>query len=77
METMSISEFKAKCLAALERVRRTRKPILITKRGKPVAQIDPPPLDEATSWSGIMKGSIEILGDIVEPLPREDWGRLG
>lgn len=69
---MPIAEFKATCLAALEHVRRTRKPILITKRGKPVAQIDPPPL-EVTSWSGIMKGSIEILGDIVEPLPAKDW----
>ncbi|HVL32749.1 MAG TPA: type II toxin-antitoxin system prevent-host-death family antitoxin [Actinomycetota bacterium] len=72
---MSISEFKATCLAALERVRKTREPLLVTKRGKPIAQIVPPPVDETTSWYGIMPG-VE-LEDIVEPLPREAWGRLG
>ena len=41
METMAVSKFKASCLAVLQRVRRTRKPVLITRFGKPVAEIVP------------------------------------
>ena len=37
MEEIAISKFKATCLAVVERVRKTRKPIRITKFGKPVA----------------------------------------
>lgn len=78
VETIPISVFKAKCLAILERVRKTGKPVLITKRGKPIAQINPPPrAEEPGSWIGSMKGTVTYMGDIVEPLPREDWGRLG
>lgn len=75
MESMAISEFKAKCLAIIERVRQTGQPLLITKRGVPVAQVLPPPLPEpeAKSAFGCMKGTARELGDIVEPLPAEDW----
>jgi prevent-host-death family protein len=41
METMIISEFKAKAIATLKRVRKTRNPILITLRGEPIAEIVP------------------------------------
>ena len=46
MEEIAISKFKATCLAVLERVRRTGKPILVTRFGKPVAEVvapSPPP----------------------------------
>jgi len=42
MQEVAISEFKAKCLALLEQVRKTKKPIRITRRGKPVAEVVPP-----------------------------------
>lgn len=75
METIAISKFKATCLALLDRVRKTGQPLLITKRGEPIAQVLPPPPAEAPEGStyGCMKGTIEILGDIVEPLGTEDW----
>ena len=78
IESMAISHFKATCLAVLERVRRSGQPLLVTKRGKPVAQILPPPPPEAAGESrfGCMKGKIEFLGDIVEPLPEEEWEAL-
>ena len=41
MEEVAISEFKAKCLALLERVRQTKKPLRITRFGKPVAEVVP------------------------------------
>jgi len=68
MEEVAISEFKAKCLALLERVRKTRKPICITRHGAPVAEVVPPSsVQERSAWIGSMKDCVEILGDIVSP----------
>ena len=73
MEEVAISEFKAKCLALLERVRKTRKPLRITRRGKPVAEIVPPTLvEDRASWLASMQGSGETLGDIISPATDED-----
>ena len=69
MEEISISEFKAKCLAILEQVRKTKKPIRITKFGKPVAEVVPPsPAKQRGDWMGSMVGKMEIVGDIVSPV---------
>jgi prevent-host-death family protein len=78
METIAISKFKATCLSLLEQVRTTGEPLLVTKRGKPVAQVLPPPPPEPAKKSafGAMRGTIEILGDIVEPVGTEDWEAL-
>ncbi len=75
MKEVSISEFKAKCLALLESVRRTRTPIRVTRFGKPVAEVIPPTvLVDRSSWIGSMKDSIEIVGDIISPANDEsDW----
>jgi prevent-host-death family protein len=35
------SEFKAKCLALMDEVARTGNPVVITKNGKPVAELVP------------------------------------
>lgn len=74
METISISKFKATCLSLLERVRKTGEPLIITKRGEPVALVTlpPPPAPEGNSF-GCMKNSIRIKGDIISPLAEEDW----
>ena len=79
METIAISKFKATCLAVLERVRRTRKAVLITRFGKPVAQVLPPsPPPRAVGWLGAMQGTGRISGDIVAPAADEhDWEVLG
>lgn len=78
METMPISKFKATCLAALDRVRRTGRPLLVTKRGVPVAQVIPPPVQEphGPSAFGALSDGVDEMGDIVEPLPAEDWEAL-
>jgi prevent-host-death family protein len=75
MESMAISEFKATCLAVLERVRRTKKPVLITRFGQPVAEVVPPSVPPRhKSWIGAMAGTGKILGDIVSPIGKEcDW----
>jgi prevent-host-death family protein len=78
IEEVSISEFKAKCLALLEQVRRTKKPLRITRHGKPVADVVPPsPVADRSAWIGSMKGKMEILGDIISPASDEDeWEAL-
>lgn len=76
---ISASEFKAKCMALLEQVRCTRKPIRITRFGKPIADIIPAGkgVRDRNSWIGSMKDSIEILGDIISPTTDEDeWEAL-
>ena len=78
MEEMAISKFKAQCLAVLERVRKTKQPILITRFGQPVAQVTPPqPECEAEDWMGSMRGSGEIVGDLTEPTSNhKEWEAL-
>ena len=78
MEEVAISEFKAKCLALLERVRRTKKPIRVTRFGKPVAEVVPAsPEAEPGEWLGSMADTLEIVGDIVSPVIEEgDWEAL-
>jgi prevent-host-death family protein len=73
MQEVAISEFKAKCLAMLEQVRATKKPIRITRFGKPVAEVIPPTATmDRDAWIGSMRGTFEILDDIVSPANGED-----
>ena len=75
---MAISKFKATCLATLERVHRTRKPLLVTRFGKPVAEVGPPSVPPRPgSWLGSLAGKSHILGDIVSPATSEtEWDVL-
>jgi len=75
---VAISEFKAKCLALLEQVRRTRQPIRITRHGKPVADVVPPAVVlDREAWLESMQGTIIITGDIISPASDEgEWEAL-
>ena len=68
MQEIAISKFKATCLAVLEDVRRTRRPVRVTRFGKPVAEVVPARVAKKGSWIGCMKGTAEITGDIVGPI---------
>jgi prevent-host-death family protein len=74
-EIVPISKFKATCLSLLDKVKKTGKPILITKKGEPIAQVIPPPAPEkSATWLGSFKSSGKIVGDIVSPVFDEnDW----
>lgn len=78
MEEIAISKFKATCLSVMERVHKTRKPVRVTRFGKPVADIVPPSVSERPkTWLGSMVGTGKILGDIVSPASEEDdWNVL-
>ena len=70
MRTVKASEFKAKCLKLVDEVAATGEPIVITKNGKPVAQLGPL-IERPKSLWGAHKGQIEIMGDIIEPIDLE------
>ena len=65
--TISAAEFKAKCLDLMDSVSETGAPIVVTKRGRPVAMLAPV-RPSRNALRGIMKGRIRILGDIVSPI---------
>jgi prevent-host-death family protein len=70
--TLPISEFKAKCLRLIDDVETKGDRIVITKRGRPVARIEPV-APEKRPLRGMWKDKVEILGDIVYFDTTEDW----
>jgi len=78
MDEVSISEFKAKCIGLLDRVSKTKKPIRVTRHGKPVAEIIPATTEvDRMEWIKSMQGSVETLGDIISPaVDEDDWEAL-
>jgi prevent-host-death family protein len=71
MKEVAISEFKAKCLAILDEVQKTKQPIRVTRRGLPIAEVGPPSPTNSRDWIGSMK-EMKILGDITSPASDED-----
>ena len=76
MDTIPAGEFKAKCLALMDRVARTGETIVVTKHGKPVAELRPHRAPPARSLIGLHKGLIKISGDIVSPIGTDLWEAL-
>jgi antitoxin (DNA-binding transcriptional repressor) of toxin-antitoxin stability system len=70
--SVPISKFKAQCLAMLEEVRKTGKPLRVTRFGKPMVDILPATVSAPPSWLGLLEGQGEIVGDIVEPIVAAD-----
>jgi len=68
------AQFKAECLKLMDLVEKTREPIVITKHGRPVAQLAPVAA-EAGSLFGYMKDSLKIEGDVTAPVD-ERWSAL-
>jgi prevent-host-death family protein len=72
MQTVQISEFKAKCLSLVDAVATNGEVLVVTKNGRPVAEVRP--------FSGGRVGSpfglhprLQVLGDVVSPLDPDDW----
>jgi prevent-host-death family protein len=65
--TMSAADFKARCLEVLDTVARTSEPVVVTKRGRPVARVVPL-VNKPVRLVGALKGRITSIGDIVSPL---------
>ncbi len=70
MKTIKASEFKATCLQLMDEVATTGEPIVITKNGKPISQLVPYRHKPKTLY-GALRGSVEIVGDIISPIDVE------
>jgi prevent-host-death family protein len=76
MKTIPAGQFKARCLRLMDEVRTTREPVLITKKGRPVAKLVPAE-GQPEDIFGCLKDEIKIVGDIESPVvPLEDWDAL-
>ena len=74
MKSLSAAAFKATCLEVLDTVAETGQEVVVTKRGRPVARVVPM-VSKPKQIVGAMKGTVQIVGDIVSPLPMT-WNAL-
>jgi prevent-host-death family protein len=76
MKTMLVSEFKARCIAALKEVQRTREPMLITLRGKPLVTVQPVDAPGPGKRLGGLRGRMTIRRELVKLDTTGDWDML-
>jgi prevent-host-death family protein len=76
MKTMPAGEFKARCLKVMDHVKSTREPVIITKKGHPVAKLVPAE-EPSDDFLGKLSDRMKIVGDITQPLEDpEAWEAL-
>lgn len=77
MTTINASDFKARCLAILDRVCETGERVVILKRGRPVAELSPVVSEGDRYPQSELEGTVIVAGDIVGPVfPEEQWDSL-
>ena len=77
MRTLAVSAFKAQCIAILREAQRSGEPLLVTRRGRPLARIEPISEEASERRLGQFRGRMQIRGDIVNSSSEEDWEMLG
>lgn len=77
MTTLLVSDFKARCLSVLDRVRTDGETVLITRRGKPLAKVVPAtgPKSERRPL-GALAGEASSKCDLVHSGFEGDWEAL-
>jgi prevent-host-death family protein len=73
MQKMAAAQFKAQCLAVMDQVSQSGRPVVITKHGKPVVKLVPAN-DGEDEIFGALAGIARIKGDIENTVPASDWG---
>lgn len=74
MRSIAISKFKATCLAVIDQVNRSGEPVLVTKRGKPVAEVIPASSSPTQARRlGQLADSGRIVGDVISPIAEDAW----
>jgi antitoxin (DNA-binding transcriptional repressor) of toxin-antitoxin stability system len=77
MKTMTAGRFKNNCLKVMDDLSLSGEPILITKKGKPIAKLVSPNAKTTDDVFGCLQGVMKIVGDITGPaVPVEDWEAL-
>ena len=72
VQKIPAAHFKAHCLALMDRVAQSGRPMVVTKHGKPVVQIIRVVSDEDDIF-GFLAGKGRIVGDIENTIPVSDW----
>jgi len=74
MRLITAAQFNRRCTKILDAMGSTREPLLITKKGKPIAKLVCPDAQTSDDIFGALRGTMKIVGDIVSPaVPLEDW----
>lgn len=75
---ISVSEFKATCLAIIEEIRRTGKSIVVLKNGEPAVEIIParPKSLKGRRLFGALSSEVLADGDVLSPLEPGLWEAL-
>jgi len=73
MRTMAISEFKAHALRVLGQVARTKEPVVVTRRGKPIAEVVAFSGRDEKAKPGKLSETLVFEKDIVSPLGESIW----
>ena len=72
MQRIPAAQFKSQCLALMEQVAASGRPVIVTRHGKPVVQVLPVEKD-ADDIFGFLAGKGRIVGDIEDSVPASDW----
>jgi prevent-host-death family protein len=72
MRKMAAAQFKSQCLAVMDQVAQSGRPVVVTKHGKPVVQIVRVESNEDDIF-GFLAGKGRIAGDIENTIPASDW----
>jgi prevent-host-death family protein len=67
MREIPLNKFRARCLAILDRVQKTKEAVLIAKEGRPVAKLVPAE-EVSRKFLGRLEGIVKIIGDIESPI---------
>jgi len=70
---MTISQFKAYALKVIDQVAKTKECVVITKRGKPLAQVIPFVDSKEKNIPGQLADTLIFEKDIVSPLGEDIW----
>jgi antitoxin (DNA-binding transcriptional repressor) of toxin-antitoxin stability system len=76
MKTMRVSEFKAKCIAVLKGIEQSGEPVVVTRRGRPMARVEAVGGDNRDKQLGTLRGSLRLRRNLVRSDTRGDWEML-
>jgi antitoxin (DNA-binding transcriptional repressor) of toxin-antitoxin stability system len=70
MHTISAGQFKATCLKLMDVIAKNHEEYIVTKRGIPIVKVVP--IESNDDPFGLLKGTVHICGDIIEPI-EDTW----
>jgi hypothetical protein len=77
IKRFSVSEFKARCTVLLRELERAPRRLEITKRGRVIAVVSPPPEPEGEDparWLGSLRGTVlQYEAPVVPATPATAW----